>query len=148
RGHPELAVRQQRAGAHAQLPVRLGVTAEVPTGTVTRPRAVAPLRALFGRLLGLPPPVTRRGAGHRDLPGPKSDGTVLRADHHDPLLGRVPTVLVRTPYGRGGPTSLLAGAVAARGFHVLVQACRGTGGSAGEFEPMLNERSDGVDTLG
>jgi putative CocE/NonD family hydrolase len=36
---------------------------------------------------------------------------------------------------------------AAQGFHVLVQSCRGTGGSGGTFVPWRNERADGQATV-
>ncbi len=76
------------------------------------------------------------------------DGVILRADHYAPdLPGRVPTVLVRTPYGRGGVSGWLCRAVALRGFHVVIQSCRGTGGSGGAFDPMVDERDDGIDTV-
>ena len=46
------------------------------------------------------------------------------------------------------PFSLLeAQLVAERGFHVLLQSCRGTFGSGGQFEPMRAEASDGQDTV-
>ena len=57
-------------------------------------------------------------------------------------------MLVRCPYGRGGPFGLLnAQLIAERGFHVLLQSCRGTFGSGGQFEPMRGEISDGQDTV-
>ncbi len=58
------------------------------------------------------------------------------------------TILVRTPYGRGFPWSYLYGvAFAEQGFHVLLQSCRGTGGSTGRFEPFRNEAADGQATV-
>src|SRR6202011_2065055 len=36
---------------------------------------------------------------------------------------------------------------AARGYHVVLQSVRGTFGSGGEFEPMVNEAADGADTV-
>jgi putative CocE/NonD family hydrolase len=76
-----------------------------------------------------------------------SDGVTLRADHYVPQLPSAPTILIRTPYGRGGIPGLLARSVAACGFHVLLQSCRGTFDSGGVFQPMRNERADGVDTV-
>ena len=74
---------------------------------------------------------------------------MLLADHYLPVTTRpAATVLVRCPYGRGMPFSLLeAQLVAERGFHVLLQSCRGTFGSGGQFEPMRHEISDGQDTV-
>ena len=49
------------------------------------------------------------------------DGAILRADHYGPALeAELPTVLVRTPYGRGAPTSVLCRAVAQRGLEQSV----------------------------
>jgi putative CocE/NonD family hydrolase len=80
---------------------------------------------------------------------PMRDGVVLLGDHYAPST-RTPrgTLLIRTPYGRGFPTSLLNGRVlAARGYHVLVQSVRGTFGSGGRFRPMAQEITDGTDTI-
>lgn len=38
-------------------------------------------------------------------------------------------------------------AFAEQGFHVLLQSCRGTGGSTGRFEPFRNEAADGQATV-
>ncbi|WP_432828317.1 CocE/NonD family hydrolase [Dactylosporangium sp. CA-092794] len=101
-----------------------------------------------GRLLKLPPAVAGRVAVTRAIPIRMRDGANLRADHYGPAVdGAMPTVLVRTPYGRGAPVNLLCRAVAQRGFHVLIQSCRGTADSSGTFEPLLQEREDGLDTL-
>jgi putative CocE/NonD family hydrolase len=53
---------------------------------------------------------------------------------------------MRLPYGRKGFGSI-AETYAERGFHVVLQACRGTEKSGGEFEPLVNERADGLATL-
>jgi putative CocE/NonD family hydrolase len=101
-----------------------------------------------GRLLKLPPALTGRVRVTKGIPVRMRDGAILRADHYGPALdAELPTVLVRTPYGRGAPTNLLCRAVAQRGFNVLIQSCRGTGDSGGTFEPLLQEREDGLDTL-
>ena len=80
---------------------------------------------------------------------PAPGGIALITDHYIPQLsGPRPTLLVRTPYGRGFPWDELFGAQFARqGFHVVIQSCRGTGGSGGEFEPMRNEGADGRATV-
>lgn len=101
-----------------------------------------------GRLLKLPPALTARVRVTKGIPVRMRDGAILRADHYGPALdAELPTVLVRTPYGRGAPTSVLCRAVAQRGFNVLIQSCRGTADSGGTFEPLLQEREDGLDTL-
>jgi len=75
------------------------------------------------------------------------DGEILRTDHYASRAPDAPTVLVRTPYGRGGLTAAAARLFARHGFHVVVSSCRGTGGSTGGFDPMRHERDDGLDTV-
>ncbi|KAA1251102.1 CocE/NonD family hydrolase [Mycobacterium simiae] len=77
------------------------------------------------------------------------DGIHLVADHYSPVTAApAGTLLVRGPYGRGFPFSLVfARLYAARGYHVVLQSVRGTFGSAGEFEPMAHESADGADTV-
>ena len=78
-----------------------------------------------------------------------SDGIALRADHYEPLTDRpLGTILVRGPYGRAFPFSLIYAQIyAARGYHVLFQSVRGTFGSGGTFVPMVHEASDATDTV-
>jgi putative CocE/NonD family hydrolase len=105
-------------------------------------------RRAIAAALRLPPAITRRVGVRRDVPIPTRDGVALLADVYAPgLPGGSPTVLVRTPYGRRGAMGLLGRLVAERGFHVVIQSCRGTFGSGGAFEPLLHEREDGMDTL-
>jgi hypothetical protein len=84
-------------------------------------------------------------AVERDIEVPAGGGVTLLTDHYLPLLdGPRPTLLVRTPYGRGFPFDYVYGALFARqGFHVVIQSCRGTGGSGGEREPFAGEAADG-----
>ena len=100
------------------------------------------------RLLRLPP-ATNRVAVERDIKIAMPDGVVLLADHYSPLgTNRRPTVLVRSPYGRAGFYGLMLGRIIAeRGYHVLVQSCRGTFGSGGEFTPVRQESADGRATI-
>lgn len=102
---------------------------------------------LAGAALRLPAARTRRVAVTRDIPVRVRDGIPLRTDHYAPDLPGAPAVLVRTPYGRGGPMRLLGRLLAERGFHVVIQSCRGTYGSGGEYAPLVHERNDGLDTL-
>jgi uncharacterized protein len=116
------------------------------------PRPVAPAAAAVSKMLSRAwslPPQRNFVAIERNVQVPMSDGTVLLADHYLPITSQpAATVLVRCPYGRGAPFSLLqAQLVAERGFHVLLQSCRGTFGSGGQFEPMRREASDGQDTV-
>ncbi len=111
-------------------------------------------RKVFGRLLGL------RSSRHdvsvrRGLKIPMPDGIYLVADHYIPKGDRLfPTILIRTPYGRGqtvGVPGLMSNFVAQRfaerGYNVVVQDVRGRFDSQGEFEPYVNEASDGRATL-
>ncbi|MFC3383902.1 CocE/NonD family hydrolase [Couchioplanes azureus] len=106
-----------------------------------------PITSLLGRLLRLPPPRTTYSVNH-GVPIPMSDGVRLRATHYAPAGKARGTVLVRTPYGRGLPASLVHGhMLAARGYHVVVSSVRGTFGSGGTFVPMAQETADGRDTV-
>ena len=80
---------------------------------------------------------------------PGADGVTLLADHYVPLADEDRgTILVRSPYGRGFPWAHLYGvAFAEQGFHVLLQSCRGTGGSTGRYEPFHHEAADGQATV-
>ena len=90
----------------------------------------------------------------RDVEIPVGDGTVLRADIWRPDGdGRYPTILQRLPYDKANSfiTAHLYGleplrAVAA-GFNLVLQDCRGTGTSEGEFRPFVDEPQDGADTI-
>jgi putative CocE/NonD family hydrolase len=99
-------------------------------------------------LVGLPPPQTGDVAVERDLSAKMPDGVVLLADRWFPRQqsGDQPTVLIRTPYGRHimGPLGRL---YAERGYQVVVQSCRGTFGSEGEWAPLRHEQTDGHATL-
>jgi putative CocE/NonD family hydrolase len=102
------------------------------------------------RQLGLDPPLTRDLVIERDLPVPMPDGTVLLADRWAPRAGgdKLPVALMRSPYGRGALiTAGMVRPLAERGFQVILQSARGTFGSGGAFEPMRNEREDGLATL-
>jgi predicted acyl esterase len=111
-------------------------------------RAAAGISKALSRAWSLPPQ-RNYVAVDRNRRVPMADGTTLLADHYLPITGRpAATVLVRCPYGRGLPFSLLmAQLIAERGYHVLLQSVRGTFGSGGEFEPMRNEIADGHDTV-
>ncbi|GAA3169330.1 CocE/NonD family hydrolase [Streptomyces ramulosus] len=80
---------------------------------------------------------------------PGADGSPLLTDHYFPRAeGDFPTLLVRSPYGRGLPWSPLFGLLLAeQGFHVVLQSCRGTGGSGGAFDLWRNEAADGHATV-
>lgn len=78
------------------------------------------------------------------------DGVELLADRWAPRDGGngMPTALYRSPYGRAAMFGLTLGRVMAeRGFQVLIVSTRGTFGSGGTFDPMRQERDDGLATL-
>ncbi|MEB3030804.1 CocE/NonD family hydrolase [[Mycobacterium] nativiensis] len=94
----------------------------------------------------LPPPTTGYTVRRERIP--MRDGVTLMADHYQPTGDVGGTLLVRCPYGRGFPFSLVFGRMyAARGYRVILQSVRGTFGSGGAFEPMVNEAADGADTV-
>jgi putative CocE/NonD family hydrolase len=81
------------------------------------------------------------------IPVEMPDGVRLMTDHYAPdTPGPHPTLLMRLPYGRAGFANI-AKVYAHRGFHVVLQACRGTEQSGGVFNPLVNERGDGLATL-
>lgn len=103
---------------------------------------------MAARLVKLPPARTSDVSVERDLAAKMPDGIILLADRWYPIEASQaqPTVLMRTPYGRRvmGPLGRL---YAERGYQVVIQDCRGTFGSEGEFAPVRNERADGHATL-
>jgi putative CocE/NonD family hydrolase len=101
------------------------------------------------RLLHLPPAATRNVRVLRKQRIRTPDGVELLADVYSPRRVRnAPTILVRTPYGRGGMVSRLTSRTfAERGYHVVIATCRGTDGSGGTFDPFLDDQKDGLATL-
>lgn len=82
-----------------------------------------------------------------DITVMSTDGTRLSTDLFQPeAKGDYPTLLMRVPYGRGGFLTV-AQHYAEHGYNAILQACRGTGLSEGEFDPLRNEREDGLATL-
>jgi putative CocE/NonD family hydrolase len=104
---------------------------------------------LISQLMKLPPVETRHVTVTRDLQIPMPDGVVLLADHYAPQgVGKRPTILVRTPYGRRGFFgAVYASPFAERGYQVLIQSCRGTAGSGGQFLYARHEHDDGLATI-
>lgn len=99
-------------------------------------------------LLGLSPVRSRRVRSELDLPVPMPDGSVLFADRWYPEdIESPPVVLVRSPYGRSGYMSMVGRIFAERGYQAVIQSCRGTAGSDGEFIPFRNEAVDGRATF-
>ncbi len=111
-------------------------------------------RWLLGKLLGLSDPQYHIGL-ERGLRVPARDGVPLATDHYFPITRQPqPTILVRSPYGRGAHASIFglylsiaAHLFAERGYHVLVQDTRGRFDSGGHFDPPFDETDDGLATL-
>src|SRR5215469_802364 len=90
------------------------------------------ITAAMSRALRLGP-VRNKISIDRRLQVPMRDGTILIADHYIPMVKQSrPAVLIRCPYGRGPQFAVGAWALAERGYHVLLQSCRGTFGSGGQ----------------
>ena len=110
--------------------------------------AARTVERFFEQLRKLPPP--RNGyVVERGLRTPTRDGFVLVGDHYVPVVpdNHRATILIRTPYGRGFPVDVLwARTFAARGYHIVLQSCRGTHDSTGTFQPMVHEAADAQDT--
>ncbi len=113
-------------------------------------------RFIISRALKLPPP-QYDVAVERDIPVTMADGVRLYTDHYFPHAeGEYPTVLIRTPYGRGQEVAFFGGyplsempaqRFAERGYHVILQGARGCLDSEGVFSPHVNEAADGKATV-
>ncbi|AHH20068.1 hydrolase, CocE/NonD family [Nocardia nova SH22a] len=78
-----------------------------------------------------------------------ADGTTLKVSHYAPAGSPRGTVVAMSPYGRTGFTPRMSfGPYAAQGYHVLAVSVRGSCGSGGSFNPMLDEPSDFRDVVG
>ncbi len=88
----------------------------------------------------------------KHLQVPMRDGVLLATDVYRPAgPGPFPVVMMRLPYNKEQPVLLfLAGdilRVAQAGYAVVVQDCRGTWASGGEFSPYFQEAEDGADAI-
>ncbi len=96
--------------------------------------------------LGVTP--THRVTTQRKLNVPTPDGAQLQTDLY---LGRprqgAPVIMIRSPYGRRSSFAFAAYAMASQGFNVVMQSCRGTFGSTGQFDPHHDEQRDGLATI-
>jgi len=105
---------------------------------------------ILGSLAKLPPATTGAVSVARDLRATMPDGVVLLADRWHPTDAtgrRLPVILLRTPYGRRQWAGMIGRLFAERGYQVVIQSCRGTFGSGGDWVPFRNERTDGRATL-
>ncbi len=79
------------------------------------------------------------------------DGIKLATDVYSPPKVPAPVVVIRTPYGRdwedyGQPAAMVA--LARRGYVVVAQDCRGTGGSEpNSWDYYVFEQEDGYDCI-
>jgi predicted acyl esterase len=98
-------------------------------------------------MLHLPPPRSEYKLT-RGIAIPARDGIMLAADLYQPARTARGTLLVRGPYGRAMPFSLLTARIfAIYGYNVLLVSSRGTFGSGGEFDPARTEAADGQDVV-
>ncbi len=87
-----------------------------------------------------------------DVDTTMGDGTILRSTVYRPAVdgARYPVLLSRTPYGRDlavNSAYLNPATMAAHGYAVIIQDCRGRYGSDGHFVPSANEASDGAHSV-
>ena len=79
---------------------------------------------------------------------PMRDGVQLAANVFRPGdAARVPTILVRTPYGKGEDITPHYEAFVQRGYAIVVEDVRGRYESEGVFKPLEQEGKDGYDTI-
>ena len=86
----------------------------------------------------------------RNLGVPMRDGILLSADVYRPAGGGAhPVLLQRSPYDKSAIATMvgLILRATAAGYAVVCQDVRGRYESGGEFDPFVNERDDGYDTL-
>jgi len=76
---------------------------------------------------------------------PAPDGVELLTDFYlaRPLQPHT-TIPLCSPYARAGVWALLGRAFAERGYHAVIQSCRGTFGSDGEITADRRRRAVGV----
>jgi uncharacterized protein len=109
-------------------------------------------KRIYERTLDLPP-AYYNVTTHNNVPLTMPDGVYLATDLYLPQAKRpLPTILMRTPYGRAGTTGgvmvFISHRLAERGYNVVCQDVRGRFDSGGgEFEPFLHEKQDGLATL-
>ncbi len=79
---------------------------------------------------------------------PMRDGVKLAANLFRPSsAGRLPTVLLRTPYDKGLVITPQLQAYVDHGYNVVYQDVRGRNESEGAFQPLTQEPLDGDDTI-
>lgn len=89
------------------------------------------------------------GCRREELMLPMQDGVRLYTEIFKPKgLAQFPVLIQRSCYPNQQPLYEINGAeLTRRGYGYVIQTCRGTGKSEGHWEPNVNERPDGRDTL-
>ena len=89
------------------------------------------------------------GCRREELMLPMQDGVRLYTEIFKPEgLAQFPVLIQRSCYPNQQPLYEINGAeLTRRGYGYVIQTCRGTGKSEGHWEPNVNERPDGRDTL-
>ena len=89
------------------------------------------------------------GCRREELMLPMQDGVRLYTEIFKPEgLAQFPVLIQRSCYPNQQPLYEINGVeLTRRGYGYVVQTCRGTGKSEGHWEPNVNERPDGRDTL-
>nr|WP_238391654.1 MULTISPECIES: CocE/NonD family hydrolase [unclassified Mycolicibacterium] len=87
-----------------------------------------------------------------DVRIPVRDGVLLAANVWRPAEGTAPTLLARLPYGKDREVAFSAPfpnvlSLVEAGYAVVIQECRGTFKSGGEFVPHEADGPDGEDTI-
>lgn len=101
-------------------------------------------------ILELPEPSYRIKVS-RNVMIPMGDGVRLAADiYHPHKSGAFPVILIRTPYNKRNRKygyTLFGGMFASQGYIIVIQDVRGKFGSEGDFYPIINEGTDGANTI-
>src|ERR1700730_4009363 len=133
------------SGAYERLPIGETSTRALALLRVSLvDKFFAVLSRVLGRAMSLPPALDRRVTVGRGVQVPMDDGVALVADVYSPAGdGPHPTILVRSPYGRGGPLGLLLGRVfAERGYRVIIHSCSGPLLCGACFAATFHQRHD------
>ncbi len=117
------------------------------------PTLIAALTMAFGLMVGCHTPIASLHAADEtvvfdaNVMIPMRDGTTLAANIFKPAgEGPFPTILMRTPYGKGGKNRGQAKSYADRGYAMVIQDCRGRGDSGGLWDPFRYDADDGFIT--
>jgi putative CocE/NonD family hydrolase len=93
-------------------------------------------------------PGTQKAFAQLHVPVAMRDGVRLYANLFLPAAGgRFPTILVRTPYGKGAGLAANWQPFVDHGYAMLIQDVRGRYESEGSFDPIGQESNDGDDTI-